>query len=80
MIDQDGYIMTFSDKMTHTLNAITPQSGWVLDPKGNKQSLIFIMLSRNIGIWGKVIINDNCVIEDNIRIGHPNPHKFSQAI
>jgi hypothetical protein len=38
------------------------------------------MLGRNIGIWGKAIIHDNCVIEANVRIGHPNPHKFSQAI
>jgi hypothetical protein len=46
----------------------------------NKQSLIFIVLGRNIRIWGKAITNDNCVIEDNVRIGHPNPREFSQAI
>jgi hypothetical protein len=38
------------------------------------------VLDRNIRIWGKAIINGNCVIEDNVRIGHPNPREFSQAI
>ena len=36
MVDQDWNIMTFSDRVTHAGNTITPQSGGVLNPLWNK--------------------------------------------